>query len=611
MDNNRHFIPLLAIFLGVNIIASSINHIDDTDETYGYWEPLHYLLYGVGLQTWEYAPQYSIRTYAFIYPLYAYANVLAGMGLSKMSIFTLIRASLGACTSYAEAKYISAVITNFGTEMGYFVFLFIIFSPGMFFCGTSYLPSAACCVLLMLANANWMTGHIYRAIFVGSVAVLCTGWPFVGILFLPMGVHMLYSVATSASHGKLANILYALVQLIVVGVIIVIAIEAVVLKIDQKYYDKWTSPTLNILLYNAIGGSGDELYGVEPASYYMKNLLLNTGMSWLLTIVSPLVGGVSFCLSRNSERKNNVKAEGLVGRANSGIIAMLLVQLTLWLGVLFYRPHKEERFLYPIYPLLAFLAAFTLRLALKLMADFFVRLNLAFVGHGPTYPGMEISSASLITAKRAMIVLVTIVSMCLFSARVTSTYTNYRGYMQLWEKAGTYIRHRTPICDAPEADFVSVCTGSEWYQFPSHFHLPECARLQFIDDGFTGILPQHFAPVNGTFIEPLQPFNDKNREETSRYMDIHQCDYLVLLIDTNKPIPDQDDTRRLLLLHDLPSRLHSTPPSALEDFDKVLSEKVISPEYSPSSLLRAFYIPLLTTKSVKFKQYTLYQSHRA
>jgi hypothetical protein len=33
---------------------------------YNYWEPLHFLLYGKGFQTWEYAPEYAIRSYAYV-----------------------------------------------------------------------------------------------------------------------------------------------------------------------------------------------------------------------------------------------------------------------------------------------------------------------------------------------------------------------------------------------------------------------------------------------------------------------------------------------------------------------------------------------------------------
>ena len=80
-----------SIFLLWSWVASRINHIDDTDETYGYWEPLHYLLFGEGLQTWEYAPEFSIRTYSFIYPIYLFAQALVSMGLSKVTIFYAIR----------------------------------------------------------------------------------------------------------------------------------------------------------------------------------------------------------------------------------------------------------------------------------------------------------------------------------------------------------------------------------------------------------------------------------------------------------------------------------------------------------------------------------------
>jgi len=54
-------IALFLIFATVHVIGATINHIDDTDEVYGYYEPLHYLLYGKGMQTWEYSPTYAIR----------------------------------------------------------------------------------------------------------------------------------------------------------------------------------------------------------------------------------------------------------------------------------------------------------------------------------------------------------------------------------------------------------------------------------------------------------------------------------------------------------------------------------------------------------------------
>ena len=50
-----------------------------------------------------------------------------------------------------------------------------------------------------------------------------------------------------------------------------------------------TFPPVNILLYNALGGHGDELYGTEPMSYYLKNLLLNLGPTLLLAVSLPVL----------------------------------------------------------------------------------------------------------------------------------------------------------------------------------------------------------------------------------------------------------------------------------------------------------------------------------
>ena len=36
------------------LISARVNLIHDCDEVYNYWEPLHFLLYGSGMQTWEY-----------------------------------------------------------------------------------------------------------------------------------------------------------------------------------------------------------------------------------------------------------------------------------------------------------------------------------------------------------------------------------------------------------------------------------------------------------------------------------------------------------------------------------------------------------------------------
>lgn len=93
-----------------------------------------------------------------------------------------------------------------------------------------------------------------------------------------------------------------------------------------------TSPTLNILLYNAIGGSGDELYGIGPASYYVKNLFLNLGLSWVLVLViSPFALLLSAVLAP-------AKKPFFTHAVVQGIV--IYSQAAIWLLVLFSRPHK-------------------------------------------------------------------------------------------------------------------------------------------------------------------------------------------------------------------------------------------------------------------------------
>lgn len=60
--------PILAFwfFLAANLVSAAYSPIEDCDETFNYWEPTHYLSHGYGLQTWEYSPNYSIRSWLYV-----------------------------------------------------------------------------------------------------------------------------------------------------------------------------------------------------------------------------------------------------------------------------------------------------------------------------------------------------------------------------------------------------------------------------------------------------------------------------------------------------------------------------------------------------------------
>lgn len=54
------------LFLAASLVAALFAPIQDCDETFNYWEPTHYLSHGYGLQTWEYSPDFAIRSWLYI-----------------------------------------------------------------------------------------------------------------------------------------------------------------------------------------------------------------------------------------------------------------------------------------------------------------------------------------------------------------------------------------------------------------------------------------------------------------------------------------------------------------------------------------------------------------
>lgn len=103
---------------------------------------------------------------------------------------------------------------------------------------------------------------------------------------------------------------------------------------------------MNIVLYNVFGGGGPELYGTEPLSFYMLNLLLNWNIAYPLALLAVPTSALLFSLSCPA---GDWRRWQPVAFANLGLLA--------WLAVFFKQAHKEERFLFPVYPLIALSAA--------------------------------------------------------------------------------------------------------------------------------------------------------------------------------------------------------------------------------------------------------------
>lgn len=185
------FLSICSIFVAANLIASSLSHIDDTDETYGYYEPLHYLLHGIGMQTWEYSPSHAIRTYAFLTPFWLLGSAIKLLDSSKVNMFYGIRTALGIFTALSESYFLVAIYEYYGKNIGDLTLVFTLFSSGILYCSTALLPSAVIMSLVMIATASWMRGRYLSTILIGCISVLWSGWPFIGIIYVPFGLQML------------------------------------------------------------------------------------------------------------------------------------------------------------------------------------------------------------------------------------------------------------------------------------------------------------------------------------------------------------------------------------------------------------------------------------
>lgn len=82
--------PIFLCFIILSLVrlsGAAYSIISDCDETFNYWEALHLVLYGNGLETWEYSPPFAIRSWAYILLHGAVAGPLKWAGVSKVSMY--------------------------------------------------------------------------------------------------------------------------------------------------------------------------------------------------------------------------------------------------------------------------------------------------------------------------------------------------------------------------------------------------------------------------------------------------------------------------------------------------------------------------------------------
>ncbi|KAL6538307.1 mannosyltransferase [Orobanche gracilis] len=522
-------LPLVS--LGVlRYMSASSNIIHDCDEVFNYWEPLHFLLYKSGFQTWEYSSQFAMRSYLYL----LFQNIVGWpaswwFGEEKVRVFYAVRFFLGILSVISDAALVVSLSKKYGKRLASYTLAMLCLASGCFFASTSLLPSSFSMYSMSLSSALFLFEKPAAAVAVAATGVIL-GWPFSFLAFLPVTI---FSLVRRFKHVFLS------------GVVTSVTLLALSVMVDYFYYGKWTSSVLNLLIYNVSGGGESHLYGTEGPLFYLKNGFNNFNFCFILALLFIVILPIA--------KKKYVPD-----------LLVIISPIYIWLAFMSLQPHKEERFLYPIYPLICVAASAVIESFPDLFRD----------KYNPNYTSV------LVVMAKALRPLALGLILCASHSRTFSLTNGYSAPLEIYK----HLEHHD---DAGEGEGSVLCVGSEWHRYPSSFLVPEYIKeVRWIDDGFKGLLPFPFnSTLGGTSSAPSH-FNNKNQASNQQYLhDIDKCSFLVELHLQRPYLPRGSD---------------------LETWEVVAALPYLDRELSPPKY-RSFFIPYLWQQKNVFGMYKLFK----
>jgi alpha-1,2-mannosyltransferase len=421
---------------------------------------------------------------------------LRGFASSKVAEFYFLRVVFALVCASCQTRLYSVISRTVNPRVAIFFAMALVFSPGMYHAAPAYLPSTFAMYTTMLgfsAFMDWTQGMktAQGVMWFGLGTTL--GWPFAGALVLPFIVE---EVILATATGEITDGFWRLLH----GGLGSLAALAVQTAIDSVFYRKFTCVPLNIVLYNVFSGGskGPDIYGVEPWHFYIRNLALNFNIWFFLALAAfPLLLVQHLIIQKVVSKQTLLRS------------VVFVTPFYLWLAIFTAQPHKEERFMYPVYPALALNAAISLHI---LLANF-----------GSTDPRHLVSKIPA-SVKLAAVSIPLLLAFDVGMLRTIGTFTAYSAPLHIYQPL-----HQPGISRPGD----NICLGKEWYRFPSSYSLPYGVRAKFIKSEFTGLLPGEFSEANagfgrfpGTWLVP-HGMNDENQEDIGKYTDINHCTFLV------------------------------------------------------------------------------------
>lgn len=244
-------------------------------------------------------------------------------------------------------------------------------------------------------------------------------------------------------------------------------------------------------MYNVFSRSsrGPNIFGTEPWHFYLRNLSLNFNLWFLLAAAAGPLLGLEFLLrSRTSVKRASIRS------------LVFVSPLYLWLIVFSVQPHKEERFMYPIYPFICLNAAIALHTLLSYLGTADPR---TLVGKIPAKLKLAVVSTFIMFA------------IGVGTLRTIGIVTAYRAPLQVYSPL-----QRPELIESEQ----TICLGKEWYRFPSSYFLPSGMRAKFVKSAFEGLLPGEFSEAKigfgffpGSWLNP-SGMNDQNIADAGKYV---------------------------------------------------------------------------------------------
>jgi len=257
---------LLLISIGLQVIATIFtDYTTDWDEAGNYWEPLHFLLYGKGLQTWEWNREFALRSPFLPLILSGVGKCFQYFGFSRYMVFYFIRLTVGIMGCFGIFYMAFAVKRKFGEMVAVLFFILTVFNHYVLFFLNRISMDSVMAILNMYIFALWLENQVFLLIFLSVLTVVLR------VNYLPIFGIIMLQLLFSWEERKIPFKEW-IIQLFLYGLSITLFWTGIFLATDSYWYRRPTLSFWNFLYHNVIRNQS-AMFGVQSTFKYLECFL--------------------------------------------------------------------------------------------------------------------------------------------------------------------------------------------------------------------------------------------------------------------------------------------------------------------------------------------------